>query len=73
MKTHRTVRMPCVIWPAQAGKPEQHIIHGTHMRAQRNAAMTAIFGSQYHVHETERLTIYGWLLRLLGRVEDEKQ
>lgn len=64
MKTHRTRRQPCVIWPSNGQREEMHVIHGTHGRAQRNAAITAVFGSRYHVHETETLTVYGWLRRL---------
>jgi hypothetical protein len=48
-------RQPCVIFRRWDGSLV-HVLHGTAMRAQRNAAMT---GQEFHWHETET-----WLDRL---------
>lgn len=68
MKSHRIRREPCVILPPnQRRAVEEHVIHGTERRARRNAALTASLGYRYHVHETEVLTVWGWLRKLACR------
>lgn len=60
----RTKQVPCVIYRRWWDKPptDHHVLHGTAMRARRNAAIT---GQEFHWHEVE--TVIGRALRKLGR------